>query len=223
MRIVKEAEVRKNEILDAASELFSEKGIDGTSTTDILNKIEIARGTLYHHFKSKEDIVDAVLNRYGEGMADLARQSAEDKSIPIPERIINTVLSMNVTDEQGRRMIEHAHKPQNAQMHMKMEKITISILTPIMTSLLKEGLEQGIFNTDYPEEAVEMIMYYSNRAFESENLLGLSPEVIQRKFRGTIYNMERLTGAKPGSFDLLMRVFEQGVSLNEGESNEEQE
>ncbi|MEG2719586.1 MAG: helix-turn-helix domain-containing protein, partial [Clostridia bacterium] len=49
MRIVKEAKERENEILDAASILFSEKGFDGTSIADILLKVGIARGTLYYH------------------------------------------------------------------------------------------------------------------------------------------------------------------------------
>ena len=64
MRIVKEAEERRNEILDAADELFGRKGFDGTSTNDILEKVGIARGTLYYHFKSKEDILDALIQRY---------------------------------------------------------------------------------------------------------------------------------------------------------------
>lgn len=63
MRIVKEAEIRRNEILDAAEELFGQKGFDGTSTGDILGKVGIARGTLYYHFKSKEDIMDALIER----------------------------------------------------------------------------------------------------------------------------------------------------------------
>ena len=54
MRVVKEAEERKNEILDVAERLFGEKGFDNTSTNDILEEIGIARGTLYYHFKSKE-------------------------------------------------------------------------------------------------------------------------------------------------------------------------
>lgn len=49
MRVVKEAEERRNEILDTAERLFVEKGFDGTSTNDILNDIGIARGTLYYH------------------------------------------------------------------------------------------------------------------------------------------------------------------------------
>ena len=52
MRTVKEPEIRKNEILDAADTLFAQKGFDNTSTGDILEMVGIARGTLYYHFKS---------------------------------------------------------------------------------------------------------------------------------------------------------------------------
>ena len=63
MRIVKEAEERREEILDAAEKLFAAKGFDNTSTGDILDAVGIARGTLYYHFKSKEDILDGVIQR----------------------------------------------------------------------------------------------------------------------------------------------------------------
>lgn len=53
MRVVKEAEERRNEILDAADMLFADKGFDNTSTSDILEKVGIARGTLYYHLSQK--------------------------------------------------------------------------------------------------------------------------------------------------------------------------
>lgn len=63
MRIVKEADVRKNEILDAAAVLFAEKGADKTSVADIMEAVGIAKGTLYHRFKSKESIMDALMHQ----------------------------------------------------------------------------------------------------------------------------------------------------------------
>ena len=63
MRIVKEPEERREEILDAAEKLFAAKGFDSTSTGDILDAVGIARGTLYYHFKSKEEILDGVIQR----------------------------------------------------------------------------------------------------------------------------------------------------------------
>ena len=77
MRIVKEAEERKNEILDRANELFCEKGFEGTSTNDILKAVGIARGTLYYHFKSKGDIMDALIERYNKHILNAAKSAAQ--------------------------------------------------------------------------------------------------------------------------------------------------
>ena len=68
MRIVKEAAERKNEILDAAEELFAARGYEETSTGDILDRVGIARGTLYYHFRSKEEILDALIGRLNQAM-----------------------------------------------------------------------------------------------------------------------------------------------------------
>mgnify|MGYP001595102935 FL=1 len=80
MRIVKEAEERRKDILDAANELFFQKGFDGTSTNDIIEKVGIARGTLYYHFKSKEGIMDALIERYNVRILGAAQNiAAEDR------------------------------------------------------------------------------------------------------------------------------------------------
>ena len=93
MRIVKEAQERKNEILDVAERLFCSKGFDNTSTNDILNEIGIARGTLYYHFKSKEDILDAMIERLTNQIVAKAATIALDDSIPVLERLTRTILS----------------------------------------------------------------------------------------------------------------------------------
>ena len=84
MRVVKEANVRKSEILDVAERLFRTKGFDGTSTTDILNEIGIARGTLYYHFKSKEDILDALIERMTGSLVAKASEIARNKGMKMP-------------------------------------------------------------------------------------------------------------------------------------------
>ena len=99
MRIVKEAQERKNEILDVAERLFCSKGFDNTSTNDILNEIGIARGTLYYHFKSKEDILDAMIERLTNQIVAKAAIIALDDTIPVLERLTRTILSFNVDNE----------------------------------------------------------------------------------------------------------------------------
>ena len=75
MRIVKNAEERKMEILDTAEHLFETQGFDNTSTNDILNEIGIARGTLYYHFKSKEEILDAIISRLTRQLLEKAKKA----------------------------------------------------------------------------------------------------------------------------------------------------
>ena len=63
-RIIKNPYDRKIEILNAALELFLRKGFEETSVHDIVNKIGVAQGTFYYYFKSKEDVVDSIIEVY---------------------------------------------------------------------------------------------------------------------------------------------------------------
>lgn len=217
MRIVKEAEERKNEILDAASELFARKGFDGTSTGDILEKVGIARGTLYYHFKSKEDIMDALIERIGVGMLSTAGEIAADKSIPVSERIIRVLLSLNVSESNvgiangstiGKEMIEHMHNPQNALMHQKSQKMVIAGITPILTDIIREGITQGLCSTPFPYECMEMIMAYTNTVFDGDDTVEMTAESRVSRIEAFTFNVERLLGAKSGSFaQVMMRIF----------------
>jgi len=64
MRISKEPEERRNEILDTAEMLFFTKGYARTTVNDVLQVIGIAKGTFYYYFKSKEEVMDAVVVRF---------------------------------------------------------------------------------------------------------------------------------------------------------------
>lgn len=207
MRIIKEPEVRKNEILDVAEELFAAKGFDGTSTNDILEKAGIARGTLYYHFKSKEDILDGVINRMIDQMAEKASEIVADQSIPVLERLTEVILAFNSNTELGNEVMEQIHKPQNALMHQKMQTRLLNGIVPILKNLLDEREEQGTFHTEYGTEAVEMIILYANTMFD--DLSEQSAEMRQQRIQGFIYNSERLLGTEKGMLhQAIMNIFE---------------
>ena len=63
MRIVKEHDERRNEIITTAEEFFLTKGFNKTTVNDILKRIGIAKGTFYHYFVSKEEVLDAVIGQ----------------------------------------------------------------------------------------------------------------------------------------------------------------
>lgn len=203
MRIVKDAEERKNEILDVAERLFCAKGFDHTSTNDILNEIGIARGTLYYHFKSKEDILDAMIERLTKQIVAKAAVIALDDSIPVLERLTRTILSLHVDGELGNMIMEQVHRPQNALMHQKLEDSLLGQVNKLITKIAEDGIRQGIMQTDYPAEAVEMIMTYSYKAFDS--MVQYSEEEEIRKIEGFVYHSERMLGMEKGALQEAMR------------------
>ena len=66
MRVTKEPEVRKQEILDTALKLFGEKGYEKTSIADIAKTIGVAQGLCYRYFPSKEALFDSVVEQYAD-------------------------------------------------------------------------------------------------------------------------------------------------------------
>lgn len=206
MRIVKEAEERKNEILDVAERLFGTKGFDGTSTTDILNEIGIARGTLYYHFKSKEEILDAMIDRMTGSLVSDASEIAAQKDVPVLQRLTQMMLALNVNNDLGHEIMEQVHKPQNALMHQKMQERLLAMVDPIVTALIEEGIAQGICQTDHPAEVAEMTMLYSSTVFD--DLARYSGEERQKKIAAFVYNLERLLGMERDSLrEAILPIF----------------
>ena len=192
----KEAEERKKEILDIAEELFTAKGYDNTSTTDILERVGIARGTLYYHFKSKEEILDALIDRIMQEIVHNVKLALSDKALA-PHKIISFIGAMKVDSAIGKEITDYAHKPQNALMHQKIQNSLLTMLIPIAAEIIKDGIEEGSFSTNYPEEVAEMLLIYSNVVFD--DMYEITEAEREKRVAGFVFNMERLLGMKSGS------------------------
>ena len=191
----KEAEERKKEILDAAEELFTAKGYDNTSTTEILERVGIARGTMYYHFKSKEEILDALIDRIIQGIVCNVK-SALSYQATAPQKIISFIGATRVGSAIGKEITDQAHKPQNALMHQKIMNSLLAVLTPIAAGIIRDGIKEDIFSTDYPEEAAEMLLVYSSVVFDDMN--EMTKVEREKKVTGFVFNMEKLLGVKSG-------------------------
>ena len=197
MRIVKEAAERRNEILDVAERLFCTNGYDNTSTNDILAEIGIARGTLYYHFKNKEDILDAMIDRILDETVRKAESIALDESVPVLDRLTKTVLAANVDTKTGSMILEQVHKPQNALMHSKIQERLLSQLVPLFVKIVEDGIAQNLMYTDYPEDTMQMLLLYANTAFDDS--IEYTEEEKKRMVLAFISNSEILLHMEKGS------------------------
>ena len=206
MRHEKRGDARKKEILDTAEQLFASNGFDNTSTNDIINAVGIARGTLYHHFTSKEDILDSVIDRINDTLMRDAKKIAEDQQIPLLDRLTDSICALNVDSRIGEEVLIQVPKPQNALLHQKMQEKLLSGIVPIIADLIDEGNSEGIFHSPYPKEAAEMLMIYSNIAFDEVAVM--SPEVRMQKIQAFICHAERIMGTEEGTLrDPILRIF----------------
>lgn len=209
MRVVKEANVRKNEILDAAARLFAEKGFDNTSTSDIMSAVGIAKGTLYHHFKSKEDIMDSLIERQTTQILDRARKAAGDTSLSVEERMIATISALHIEDTDqtgGNEIIDHLHKPQNALMNQKTKQIILQRVPPIMAGIVNDGIAQGLYDTPYPLECMEIAVCYLNLMLD-DDVFELTEEQSREKIKAFIFCLERLLGVEEGQLTYFRQMF----------------
>lgn len=88
----------RERIVDAADQLFYRQGYEHTSFADIADAVQISRGNFYHHFKSKDEILDAVIERRLQNTSNmLAQWEAEGKQPADRIRSFIQILIMNRT------------------------------------------------------------------------------------------------------------------------------
>ena len=157
-RVTKVPEERKQELIDTAERLFLEKGYEQTTVADIVREIEVAQGTFYYYFSSKEEILEAIIEKDITALEENVRQimSREDANAAIKlNAVVNSIIGISAS---GREIMDYLHEESNAVMHEKMERHTIERLVPLMTRVVAEGTRAGIFDVQYPTETAEFLL-----------------------------------------------------------------
>lgn len=207
MRVIKDPEERRNEILDAAEMLFSTKGYSKTTVNDILQEVGIAKGTFYYYFKSKEEAMDAIVMRFIESGVRVAETIANDPKLKASEKLFQILMAQQPETGKKEQMIEQLHQVNNAEMHQKSLVETIQQLTPILTEVIEQGIEEGIFQTPYPKESVEFLLVSSQFLFD-EGIFKWQAEELMQKAIAFSYVTEKVLGAKQGTFDYIREMLQ---------------
>lgn len=210
-RIVKDPEDRRNEILDAAGELFEKKGYDKTTVNDILDKIGIAKGTFYYYFKSKEEVMDSIVMRFIQIGVEAAKAIAGSKEFNALDKFYKIIAGQNLLTEQNEDILDHLHQVKNSQMHQKSNVETILQIAPIFADIVRQGIEEGIFETPYPQEIMEFLLAASQFLFD-RGIFHWTPEEIRSKAKVFEFIMETLLNAQKGSFDFIPKLYEKILS-----------
>ena len=162
MRDVKDPEIRRAEIMDAAMLLFMEKGYANTTTQDIVDKVNISRGLLYYHFKNKEDILYCLVERYSEKLLRYIHVIVNDDDKTAIEKIRAfidaTIISTDNVSAEGTELQKTVDLKENRYMLDKLSHKLIEKLTIYFERIINQGISEKVFSVKYPSETAEFLM-----------------------------------------------------------------
>ena len=193
-RIHRPAAQRREEILDAAHTLFTTKGFQPTTMEDILGIVGIAKGTLYYHFPSKEQILKALVLRIVHQVEQHAREIAAS-AIMSAMRLVDTETEL----------VDQFHAPGNAEFHLLSITAMIEHLTPVLAEVITQGVAEGAFTTERPHDVIELLLSASGILLD-QDIMKPSPAELARRQETLIWASETLLGAEPGSLGFLTKA-----------------
>ncbi|SER23702.1 transcriptional regulator, TetR family [Gracilibacillus ureilyticus] len=198
MRISKDYDERKNEILDTAERLFHTKGYEKCTINDILNEVGIAKGTFYYYFKSKQEVLDAVVSRYSEFIINRCEKVLRKDITPV-EKLIRLFLSMRINNEVGGDVLEEMHKPENALLHQQTLKEIVVVMAPFLVQVIEEGMDKKVWKCKYPLEYMQIFLA-SSITLTDEGIFDVDADSQQRILVALISLLEKMLDVPEDSF-----------------------
>lgn len=146
----------KEKILNAAGEVFAQKGFDVATMQDIMEKCGLSKGAIYHHFKSKEEIMQALGDRmfFENNPFEEVRKRTDLNGL----QKIRELLKINQADTERNKMNVQAI-PILKDPHILVAALEANrkFLTPLWYELLEEGKRDGSIQTEYARELSELL------------------------------------------------------------------
>jgi AcrR family transcriptional regulator len=219
-RVVNEEEysARRNAILAAARRFVYTKGYEQMTIQDILDDLQISKGAFYHYFDSKGAVLEALVERMViDEVLPLILPIVEDPqltAIEKLERYFDVVLRWKTTQKPLMLSILRVWvADENAIVRQKILSRTLKHVAPLLTDIIRQGVEEGVFTNAYPEQVSHLVIHV---------LIGLSDTLVELiiasetnpdpvRIENTVSDyifalrdaMERILGAPCGSLKLI--------------------
>lgn len=171
LRIVKPPEARRKELLDSALKLFLAQGYDQTTIDDLVSDVGVSKGAFYHYFASKEDLLEALAQRFAEELLVAARDLLEDPTLNAYERLSGYLEHARRTKFELAPAVwatfAPIFRPENLLLYHRLHNAIRSIMTPVFTRIIEEGIEERSFDTPDARGAAEIILMLGSGTYDA--------------------------------------------------------
>ena len=152
-------QIRITEILNAAEPLFYSKGYHETAISDIAKKLGVAQGTIYYYFKSKEELLEALINRELSNFISKIKMMIHSNNIPLRNKFqvaIQTLFQM-LYREEGL-VFEFLHNDRTIHFLDKLARQGYQLMSPLLLEIIEEGNREHYFNAPHPQAVVNLVL-----------------------------------------------------------------
>lgn len=169
-------------IITISAKLFAEKGYDKTSMQDIVDALGMSKGGIFHHFSSKEDIFNAVMERQFEQIIETVSQWLDEMHGLTAKEKLRGLINRNLTDEkivkESSNMISSAIE--SPQIILAFTQNNLKKLAPIIADIIREGIEDRSISTAFPNECAEVLLLLLNFWCDTDVFPGDFPTLYKR-------------------------------------------
>ena len=216
MRVVKEYDERRREIINIAQQLFIEKGYSQTSINDIMVKVGIAKSNFYYYFTAKESLLDALVDIHLEYHLEKWQVIIADPQMDALVKLNSLFnISGNIKKEHRKlnmALLAAAYNDENIMIRHFLNKRTIDMAGRELGKIIEQGVKEGVFTTPYPQDAMKAVFRICESAVEEvkEYIINIEqhPENIDKimeYYKMLEHFTERLLGAKAGTIKFVER------------------
>ncbi len=205
---------KRNEILLSARKHIYSSGFDHMSIQDILNDLGISKGAFYHYFSSKPDLLEGLIDQMMVEALVIIEPVADDPTLTAIEKLNAYFLRASVWKSD---QIEYLipifrvwYQDENVLVREKALVATLRSIIPSLTKIIRQGVEEGVFNAPYPDclaEVVYMLFYGMGNTLSRTLILKPDASFDEAKFYDSILvyttSLERILGAPNGSLEII--------------------
>ena len=169
--------------------------------SDIAKRAGIAKGGLYYYFKSKEEVMDALVEREYENIILNCQKKLDSCDFNATGKmalLLHTYTSSYVDPS----LDEYLHLPQNAAIHQKsLAKILLS-LSGLVSSIIEQGVQEGLYQCEYPEEYSHIVLSVFTFLMDS-GVFNWTAEQKNQELKALATILEQSLHASEGSFSFF--------------------
>lgn len=189
---------RREEILDAAERRFQAQGYLATSVAELIADTGIAKGTFYHHFSSKEQVMEAVIDRQVSRLREQVELLAGQRDVPALQRVLG-LFSGLVRPPESEGLATELERDGNELLHLRALNATSLALMPTLAQIVADGVAEGTMQAAHPEAAAAALLAIIATLVDAD-LFGWVRHGSGPHLAGLLDVGERVLGLPAGSF-----------------------